>query len=224
MTELRCSFIYSFFVFAACTSQPEGQPGKKAENLADSMLKALNYEQFQAASEISWTFAGKHHYRWNKTENRVQVQWEDYTVQLDPETKSGTARQADTELQGSALKEAIQTAWEYYANDSFWIFAPFKVRDPGTSRGFVQLEEGKGLLVHYQSGGVTPGDSYLWVLDDSFRPKYWRMWVDIVPVPGLKFSWENWQEYNGVWIAGNHDGLIDVPITNVNIKLATAQQ
>ncbi len=217
--------LYFFLlVHVSCVPKPEGEPGKKAENLADSMLMALNYERFRVASEISWTFAGEHHYRWNKKENLVQVQWDDYTVQLNPETKSGTARQSNNELQGNALKEAIQTAWEYYANDSFWIFAPFKVRDPGTTREFVQTADGKGLLVHYTSGGVTPGDSYLWVLDENFRPKYWRMWVDIVPVPGLKYSWEGWQEYKGIWLASNHNGFIDVPVTNVNVKLATAEQ
>jgi hypothetical protein len=57
----------------------------------------------------------------------------------------------------------------------------------------VTTENGKdALLITYASGGTTPGDSYLWHLDDNGKPKSFQMWVKILPIGGLEASWEQW--------------------------------
>ena len=50
----------------------------------------------------------------------------------------------------------------------------------------------KLLLVTYISGGTTPGDSYLWHLDESGNPSSFQMWVSILPIKGLEASWQGW--------------------------------
>ena len=124
-------------------------------------------------------------------------------------------------LEGKEKEKAIQTAWSLFANDSFWLVAPYKIRDSGTSRKVIILENGeKGLLVTYSSGGVTPGDSYLWILDEDGRPKSWKMWVKIIPVGGLEFTWENWQQQGGAWFAPIHKGPgpLSVDLKNLVIQ------
>ena len=79
-------------------------------------------------------------------------------------------------------------------------------------------EEGtKSLMVHYGSGGVTPGDSYLWNLDESGLPTSYKMWVSIIPVGGMEFSWENWTTLEtGAKIATlHHHKYLDIPITDL---------
>jgi len=49
----------------------------------------------------------------------------------------------------------------------------------------------------HTSGGVTPGDGYLWLLDDNNLPTGYKMWTSIIPVKGMYASWENWKEYEG---------------------------
>jgi hypothetical protein len=49
--------------------------------------------------------------------------------------------------------------------------------DEGTTRSLVKNEDKtNGLLVSYASGGVTPGDAYLWKLDANGLPQSYKMW------------------------------------------------
>ena len=78
-------------------------------------------------------------------------------------------------------------------NDSFCLVAPYKVFDKGTERRLVKSKNNKeALLVTYTSGGSTPGDSYLWHLDDNGKPASFQMWVDILPIDGLEATWTDW--------------------------------
>ena len=71
--------------------------------------------------------------------------------------------------------------------------APYKIFDKGTERSIATLKNGKeALLVTYNSGGTTPGDSYLWHLDPTGKPISFQMWVDILPIGGLEASWDDW--------------------------------
>ena len=199
---------------------PSGKEGEKAEQLANKMLSNLNYEAYDSVTTLSWSFPGGHHFRGERDSNRVNVKWDQYEVSFYTETKEGTVTENGNPLSDSKKKEQlIREAWEYFANDSFWMVAPFKVRDPGTSRYYIETEDGPGLLVTYSSGGVTPGDTYLWVLDENYRPKYWKMWVKIIPVGGLKFTWEGWENRKGVWLSTLHKGPLSFELEMKNISL-----
>ena len=91
-------------------------------------------------------------------------------------------------------KELIDKAISYFNNDSFWLVAPYKVFDSGTERRLVDLKNSsnKGLLITYTKGGTTPGDSYLWILDENGMPNSFKMWTSILPIKGLESSWSNW--------------------------------
>ncbi|MFY0689494.1 MAG: hypothetical protein JXQ90_20155 [Cyclobacteriaceae bacterium] len=198
---------------------PNGIPGEEADQLAEKMMSALNSAAYDSITEIRWSFPRGHHFVWNKQENKVNVKWDDYEVLLDPSTISGIAYENNVEQLGELKEKTIQKAWKLFANDSFWLVAPYKVFDPGTTRSIVKVDDGHGLLITYQFGGVTPGDSYLWVLDDQYRPKYWKMWVSIIPIGGIKVSWQNWQKHNGAWFAPDHEGPLGIDINLINLSV-----
>ncbi len=198
--------------------RPEGVQSPRADAMAEQMLQAINHNAWEQTRYLRWTFPGGHHYVWDKAKGLVQVKWESTEVLLRTADVSGKAWRNQQQLKGEAAEEAIQTAWGYFCNDAFWLNAPAKVFDPGTRRRIVQLEEGgEGLLVIYESGGVTPGDAYLWVLGDDGLPAYYRMWVSIVPIGGLKASWEDWITLpTGAKIAATHDlGIMTTSLTNI---------
>ena len=81
-----------------------------------------------------------------------------------------------------ATPEIIQTAQHFFNNDSFWLVAPYKVFEQGVERRIVDYDGKKPLLVTYTSGGSTPGDSYLWILDENGFPTSYKMWVSLIPL------------------------------------------
>ena len=73
------------------------------------------------------------------------------------------------------------------------------------------------MLVEYSSGGVTPGDTYLWILDDDGLPHSWKMWVKIIPIGGIEFSWNEWKTLStGARVALHHDHkLLKINLSDV---------
>ncbi len=199
---------------------PEGKAGPEADALAQKMLKQINHDAYTNTRYIEWSFAkANHHYKWDKENGRVQVKWNSNTVNLNLNNPQRSAVLIDNiKVIGSEKEKLTQTALDYFNNDSFWVVAPFKVFDDGVSRKMVNLEDGKkGLLVTYTAGGSTPGDSYLWKLQDSGFPESYQMWVKIIPVGGLSASWDDWQvTENGVFLPASHKlGPINIGIDNL---------
>jgi hypothetical protein len=186
--------LFGFLYFKYNEDLPEGEKGEPAEQLANKMLDALDYEAYKTTDYIEWTFKSRHHYKWKKNKETCMVHWEDFKVDLDfNDAKKSKAYVHNFEVGGDQAEELIEKATKYFNNDSFWLVAPYKVFDKGTERSIVTLHNGKkGLLVTYTSGGSTPGDSYLWHLNDSGKPSSFQMWVDILPIDGLEATWNDW--------------------------------
>lgn len=199
-------------------AEPKGKTGPEADQMAERMLVALNDSAWKATRYVSWTFKGANNYLWDKEQNVVQVISSNTRVVLDANTITGKTYQDDVLLTGEAADNAVQSAWKSFCNDGFWVYAPFKVFDAGTVRSVVTLKDGtEALKVTYMEGGVTPGDSYVWILDENYRPKAWKLWVKIIPIGGVAFTWDNWvQQSSGAWLATTHHSqLLDLEITDL---------
>ena len=200
--------------------RPTVQEGQNANALANQLYEAINKEAWDTLRYVSWTFRGENHYVWDKENNVALVQWDNIKVHLDPNQVSGRAFKDEVEQSDKDASKLVDKAWSNWCNDMFWLAAPFKINDPGTSLSVATDNEGQqGLLVTYESGGVTPGDSYLWFLDDTGLPTGYKMWVKIIPVGGVYTSWESWKEVEGgAKIAQVHQGNIKalrIEITNL---------
>ncbi|GAB4242120.1 MAG: hypothetical protein Tsb0034_19480 [Ekhidna sp.] len=208
LAVLAISFVIGFLVYLFIDKPlPNGTKGNEAEQLADEMLSALNKRAFDSLNYIGFTFRDVHSYQWDLAAKKVTVAWDEQSIELD--LNSGVDDYNLLEYK----------AYEYFINDSFWLIAPFKVRDDGVVRSTVKLDEGRGLLVSYTSGGLTPGDSYLWIIDERGFPKEWRLWTSNVPIGGLSFTWEGWVEMNEVWFSTQHDSwLLELGITDVMVR------
>ncbi len=220
---LLLTALISIGVAATCLAGaelPTGTIGAEAEALADRMLAAVADDAWSRTGAVRWTFRGKHQHLWDRQRNLARVRWDDYEVLVDLAQRTGIVRQKGQVLDGPDVGGLIEQAWAYWANDAFWLNPIAKLRDPGTERSLVAPDR-KGrrrLLVTYTTGGVTPGDHYLWTLGDDDLPVDWRMWVQIIPKGGTRATWTGWQTLaTGARVATEHRiaGLLKLRLTDV---------
>ena len=201
-------------------SLPKGESGAQADALAQKMLVQLNKNAWDTLNYASWSFMDQHHYIWDKEDNDAVVSWGDNKVVMDLDEVTGDAYVSGTAITDTDKnQDLVSTAWGYWCNDSFWFSAPYKVFDKDTERSIVKTDDGKeALMVNYNGGGVTPGDSYMWLLDDTGMPYAYKMWTKILPLGGIEAQWSDWQTLpGGAKIAQNHSigGLMNVKITDI---------
>lgn len=207
---------------------PEGVHGNEAEQLAKRMLEAVNDSAWHQTGAVTWRFvraSADHKYIWDRQRHLAQVEFDDNVVQIDINNRKGIVLSSEGTPSTLDKVELCEKAWRIWVNDSFWLNPVSKAFDPGTTRSIVALEDGtKGLMVSYSSGGVTPGDSYVWLLDTQDRPEAWKFWVSIIPIGGMRFSWSDWiQLSTGAWISTTHSGLIEIRISDVRGKRTLEQ-
>ena len=186
--------------------RPVGAAGKNADDLAQAMMRGVDVDAWERTKAVTWNFGGRRTHLWDRERNYDLYKKGDREVLLRIWDKTGVARDGDHVLTGEDATKALQEAWESWVNDSFWLNAPAKCFDEGTQRFVVRDDAGREhLLVSYSSGGVTPGDAYLWTLDEG-RPTSWKMWTQIIPIGGVKTTWDRWQQLaTGAWISTLHE-------------------
>lgn len=172
--------------------RPHAVPSAEADALAHAIERAVNTAAWERTGAVRWTFAGERSHLWDRTRSLVRVRWGDVEVQL--RGTWGRAWRDGVEVRGRDRGALVAQAWSGFVNDSFWLNPCAKLFDHGTQRALVALPQGgRGLLVSYASGGVTPGDAYLWELPPAGHgdtPRAWKMWVSVIPVGGLEVTWE----------------------------------
>ena len=195
---------------------PESITGPEADGLARDVQEALNITGYEALGEIEFRFRD-HHYLWNKSEEHVLVSWKNYEVDLllsDVENSKILRGGKD-----SNRSDLIEKAKAYFYNDSYWLVAPFKFFDPGVVRSLVETDNGnKALLITHTSGGVTPGDSYLWYFDENLIPTHFELWVSIIPIKGVSATWSSWVSKQDVLFSTFHKlGPLEITIADLEV-------
>ncbi|MGB5697523.1 MAG: hypothetical protein WBM46_17860 [Polyangiales bacterium] len=188
--------------------RPDGRPGPEADALAHSMEAAVHKDAWDRTGAVRWSFFEQHHYVWDRERGWVELRWGKSRALFRTADQSGRVWRDGTEQTGEDADEALRAAYAYWINDSFWLNPVVKFFDPGVERSLVELEDGHhALLVSYTSGGVTPGDAYLWIPGPDGLPEAWRMWVRIIPIGGIETTWEGWVELStGAKVATQHEG------------------
>ena len=182
------------------------KPSAEADALATEILSVINKSAFDTLPYLRWEFFREgQKYFWDKKNNKAIIEFADYKVLYNLNTMNAQCYKNRQMLDGDAHEAAKQKAWSNWCNDSFWMIAPFKLFDIGTTRKVVTIDNKRHLMVEYSSGGVTPGDSYLWILDENQRPYGWKMWRSILSIKGIYNAWSGWQTFEGIQFSTTHD-------------------
>lgn len=203
---------------------PSGVQGPDADVLANKMLVSINDEAWQSTGAVSWGYDDRT-FVWDRKRHFAEVNYQGYQILLDIDKRLGFIVDEEAQLNEEKRKEICHWAWRYWCNDSFWLNPISKIFDSGVERALVDYRGEKALLVTYTSGGSTPGDSYLWILDEKGRPEHWKLWVSIIPIGGMKFSWDEWVKLEtGAMISTHHFNPVKtIPLHNPKGKIDLLQ-
>ncbi len=201
-------FVIAFIALKVFSEkEPVGQAGQQADALATEVMEKLNKQAFDSLPYLQWEFFRPgQKYFWDKQNNRAIIEWGENKVLMNLDSQMAVAYKDGQIVEGEALEKMKTKAWSNWCNDSFWMIAPFKLFDPGTTRELVEVEEENalGLHVKYASGGVTPGDSYLWIIGEDKIPTGYKMFTSIIPLQGMYSSWAGWDNFGGVLLSTKH--------------------
>ena len=202
---------------SGCAALPAGGVGQDADALARAIEGAVNKAAWDQTGAVRFGFRGTRSFVWDRQRSFFYAKAGDTEVWLDLWDQGGTAKQAGQDVDDATRSKLLADAWGWFCNDTFWLNPLAKLFDPGTTRELVLLDPGKppALKVSYASGGTTPGDAYLWIVDDKNKPVAVRMWVSVLPVKGIEFSWDGWTSLaTGAVVATEHRaaGVVEVAI------------
>lgn len=191
--------------------RPSGQAGPEADALARQVEQAVQREAWDRTHAITWVFGGRNTHLWDRTRNLHRVSWQKGEQRVEVLQDLSAPEQGVVTLGGVSVPAEdagsyLQKGYATWINDAFWLNPLVKLFDQGTVRELLPPVDGQQrLLLRYQSGGLTPGDAYLYTLDQNLIPVAWEMWVSIIPVGGVRVTWEGWQTlHTGAKVSTQH--------------------
>jgi hypothetical protein len=227
----------------SCGSTAAAASDPKAVAVAERVLQALGGESAWTATRyLRFDFAvdrgGKTLMRrahtWDKWNGRYRVEAKDkdgrdVVVTMDLNTKQGSAAVGGAPVSGEALKQALDDAYAWWVNDTYWLLMPYKLRDPGVSLAYAG-EEKKGqdawdkLLLTFDGVGLTPKDKYwIWVNRASGLVDRWEFVLKGDKTAPVPFEWKGWKMYGRIRLADErvnptdgtriHFPVLDAPAT-----------
>ena len=180
---------------------PTGLQNKQAEELYQKVRDTSGYDFWN--KEVSAV-----HYRWHaqiiskrlsivrdifwdKKRGLVEVSWKKIKVQFNKKNRNNTIVFVNdviiTDIK--EIKKLTEEAYSFFINDTFWLNPLFTINTPDSNKLYLSDHE---LLVTFNQGGVTPGDSYLFSLDEAYKVKSMRMWVSTIPIKGIKVIFKDY--------------------------------
>lgn len=209
---------YAAFLFvdeAIPASQPDP---KRVDDIAKRFAEVVNLDAWANTGAVRWSMGGRRNHVWDRQRGFAAVHMDDVSVLLSTADQTGIVLRGDAPVTGDEAAKLLSKAYSWWINDSFWLNPIAKIDDPGVERSVVKLDDGRyGLFLRYTSGGTTPGDSYLWIPDTNGVPEAWKMWTSIIPVGGIRVTWDKWQTLaTGAKVATLHEmAAISFELTDV---------
>jgi hypothetical protein len=195
----------------------------KEPTLATELWKASGGENWGKVKEIHFTFAVEQEgnrlftaqHAWNVAAGTDRVKWKD---------KQGADHDVTVKLADAPKEGEAKDAYARWVNDSYWLLAPLKIRDPGVRVEATGPKDLNGtsletLQLSFENVGLTPTDRYVFYIDPQTKlPRAWNY----IPQTGeeLQATWEKFQNFGGLNLATEHN-FKGKAIKLVDVKVVT---
>lgn len=187
--------LISLFLVSSRKSLPASRSGDEAERLAAQVEARVGKEGWDKLAAVSFYFVpgGRAHFTDFKR-RLVEVAFaqssNQFLVQYANDGR-GVVYKNRKRIEGQEAADAVQQALKFHINDIYWLNPFVQMRAPGAVR---KITEDGDLMLHYPEGGITPGDTYVIHTGPDGLPDRWNLWVKVLPLKGMQFTFEDWRE------------------------------
>jgi plasmid maintenance system killer protein len=185
----------------------------KAITIADSVMKACGGRHaWDQTRYIRWTFFNRRQLIWDKTEQRVRIDFLDGSlkVRLNLKDMTGKAFQNGIEVtQPDSLKKLLEKGKSIWINDSYWLVMPFKLKDSGVTLKYVGKKnnyinaECDVLELTFKAVGDTPNNKYnIYVNPSSHMVTQWDYYgKNTDEKPAFSSPWSDYRGLGNIMLA-----------------------
>jgi hypothetical protein len=199
---------------------PATAADEKANAIAEEMMKALGgSESWERARFFRFTFVRQGrpplNLTWDRYMGRYRLEAANdagvpYVVVMNLLTRQGKAAVEGRPLDGAELSEYLALASRIWAGETYWLLAPYKLRDPGAVLTYEGEETVGGtvqdrLHLRFENVGLTPKDEFwLYVNRKTRLLDRWRFKLQ----GGTEgdYRWTNWERFGGILLATERVG------------------
>ena len=217
---LRCrgvAHVLAVVVLVTLLTTPSlAQPASsdpRATDIADRVMESMGGDEaWNNTRYITWNFFDSNTHYWDKWTGNHRIESENRIVLLNVNTLEGRVWENGQEITNSeALTEALTRGHQSWVNDMYWLFMPYKLRDPGVTLRYVDeevLPDGRAcdvLEMTFQDVGYTPNNRYLIsVARDTGLVEQWSWFPNRQdPEPQFTLPWARWHRYGDILLSAD---------------------
>ncbi|MEO5674915.1 MAG: hypothetical protein ABIQ74_09730 [Chitinophagales bacterium] len=204
--------LFACFLFVSITAHCQNND-VRAASIADSvMMKMGGKQNWDNTHFLKWNFFGKRTLWWDKyTGNvRIEIPEKKLLIITNINTHHGHAYRNNAEIrQPDSVSYFMDRGYKIWANDSYWLIMPFKLKDPGVNLKYLGIsKDSLGtdcflLELTFNKVGVTPENKYHVYVD---RKLYLVNEFDFFEKgtdksPEFRDPWRNYQRYGNILLA-----------------------
>jgi hypothetical protein len=195
-----------------------GGSESRAEELAQSVVETAG--QPRKATKVAFSFVvevdGEEKVRrrhvWWPSKQKLRVDVGETEVELKSLDAFEVSKMAESpgEFEDKWKKVAPNVsasqaaeAWGWFVNDSYWLFAPSKLFDPGVHRS---VDDQGRLVLTFDGVGLTPGDRYVLSVDTE-RGVVTRWSYELESGRSGTFRWLDYQEFGPLMLSTRRESV-----------------
>jgi hypothetical protein len=199
---------------------PENQPAPgfdlagsdaRAVALADAVMEACGgRENWEKTRIVAWDWFGKRLNVWNKWSGDIRVESRRSLILMNLNARKGRAwKDGHAITEPEALQRAMDYGYEAWANDSYWMFLPFKLKDGGVTLKYIgedTTSDGRAAEViglTFNGVGLTPKNKHVVYIDKKSKLLVqWDFYRDAEdPAPHFFVPWRNYRKFGNILLS-----------------------
>lgn len=229
---LSCLILIGAFLWSGCqkekaasdeTGSPAAKPAiskergtadEQSARIAEKVMDALGGERaWNDTRYVSWKFMGVRQHYWDKWTGDIRIESNDVVTLMNINTKLGQVQKAgETIVEEATLENYLSRGYSSFMNESYWMFMPYKLREPGVNLAYGgerTLAGGKKadvLEVTFDGVGPSPNGRYDVVVDrESSLVVQWSFYESASDAkPKFILPWGGWQQFGKIKLATQH--------------------